>query len=185
MKNSMKLAFFAALAVAGIAACTSAPAPVHNAAPQTSSTPQTATNTPNANVVVKTDNRIGYGPIKLGMTLDEARAAGLTDLTWESTGDDHCVVDETLAISKRYGIVRITLPADAKTSKDIGVGSTFAEVKKAYPNASEYRHDKYGYSFIGWSALLNDKVEYAFLGEQKVVRIKLLARDADCSMAYL
>lgn len=190
MKNSVKLAFVAALAVAGIAACTSAPAPQHNAAPQTSSSapqtsssaPQTVTNPPKANVAVKADNRIGYGPIKIGMTLDEARAAGLTDLTWQSDGDHLCVADDKLAISKRYGIVRITLPADAKTSTGIGVGSTFADVKKAYPNASAYRS--------GWSARVNDTVGYSFLGEpdsdaNKVVGVKLISRDADCSMAYL
>jgi hypothetical protein len=189
MKNSIKLAFFAALAVAGIAACTSTPAPQQNSAPQSSSTsptlssaPQTVTNSPNANVVVKADNRIGYGPIKIGMTLDEARAAGLTDLTWQSDGDHLCVADDELAISKRYGVVRISLPADARTSTGIGVGSTFADVKKAYPNASEYRS--------GWSARVNENVGYAFLGEpgsdaNKVVGVKLISRDADCSMAYL
>lgn len=183
MKNSIKLAFFAAVAVAGIAACTSAPAPVHNAAPQTSSsTPQTVTEPPKATVAVKVDNRIGYGPIKIGMTLDEARAAGLTELTWQSDGDDLCVADDELAISKRYGVVRISLPVDARTSAGIGVGSTFADVKKAYPKASAYRS--------GWSARVNDTVGYSFLGEpdsdaNKVVRVKLISRDADCSMAYL
>lgn len=150
MKNSIKLAFFAVVALAGISACTATPAP---------------------------QNRIGYGEIKLGTTLDEARAAGLTELTWQSAGDDVCVADDKLAISKRYGVVRISLPPDAKTSTGIGVGSTFAEVRNAYPNAAEFRS--------GWSALLNDKVEYAFLGEETVVGVKLISRDADCSMAHL
>jgi hypothetical protein len=150
MTNSIKFAFFAVVAFAGISACTATPAPQY---------------------------QIGYGEIKLGTTLDEARAAGLTELTWQSDGDI-CVADDKLAISKRYGVVRISLPPDAKTSNGIGVGSTFAEVRNAYPNAAEFRS--------GWSALLNDKVEYAFLGDaNKVVRVKLISRDADCSMAYL
>lgn len=155
MKSSIKLAFFTAVAVAGIAACTSA----------------------KANTVVDSESRIGYGAIKLGMTLDEARAAGLTDLTWPGDGDDTCVADDELAISKRYGVVRISLPEDARTSTGIGVGSTFADVQKAYPNASRHRS--------GWSARVSDNVGYAFLGEDEVVRVKLVSRDADCSTAHL
>lgn len=198
MNNSIKLALVAAVAVAGIAACTSTPAPRHDAVSQPSSTPtsetsspptvvtevviQTVTNPnpPAPDAVAEVDHRFGYGVIKLGMTLDEARAAGLTDLTWDS--NDNCVADDKLAISKKYGIVRISLPKDAKTSKGIGAGSTFADVKRAYPNASEYR--------AGWSAKLTDEVGYSFLGEpgndaNKVTGLKLGTSQADCAMAFL
>lgn len=62
-------------------------------------------------------------------------AAGLTDLTWNSPGETDRVADGEAAISRQHGVERITLPAEAKTSNGIGVGSTFAEVKRAYPNA--------------------------------------------------
>ncbi|MFJ5987695.1 hypothetical protein [Lentzea sp. NPDC092896] len=196
MNSSVKLALIVAVAVSGIAACTSTPAPKQNSAPATelpSATPPavvtevvtaTVTNPPQA--VVKVDNRPGYGALKLGMTLDEARAAGLTDLTWDSDGDGICVADDEVAISKKYGVVRITLPLDARTSKGIGVGSTFAEVKDAYQAASEYRS--------GWSARISDNASYAFLGSGKldhfpdtdeVVLIKLGSSNADCALALL
>jgi phage tail sheath gpL-like len=96
------------------------------------------------------------------------------------------VYDNKVAISKKYGVERITLPAEAKTSKGIGVGSTFAEVKRAYPNASEYRS--------GWSAKVDDNATYAFMGSydldhfadtDKVIRIKIGAINVDCAMASL
>ncbi|HEX8865238.1 MAG TPA: hypothetical protein VF821_06225 [Lentzea sp.] len=204
MNSSIRIALLAAVAVAGMTACTSTPASQHNSAPQTSSTPtstsssetssppppvvtevvtQTVTNPPKPDAAVQTDNRIGYGGIKIGMTLDEVRAAGLTDLTWDSDGDPFCVADRKLTISKKFGVVRIVLPAEAKTSKGVGVGSTFADVRKAYPNASEYRD--------GWSARLNDEVVgYAFVGEpgndaNKVELVKLTSSKADCSLALL
>lgn len=154
MKNSIKLVFVATLAVVGIAACTSAPA------------------------VVADD----HGALKLGMSLDEARAAGLTTLAFESDRGNECVADDKIAVSRRFGVERISLPVDARTPKGIGVGSTFGDVKKAYPNATEYR--------AGLSARVDDHALYSFQGEpgsdaNKVVRIKLGARDVHCSMAEL
>lgn len=196
MNSSIKIALLAAVAVAGMAACTSAPASQNNAAPQTSATPtsetpppvvtevvtQTVTNPPKPQGVTNVDGHTGYGSIKLGMTLDEARAAGLTDLTWQSDGDGACVGDGKISVSKKYGIVRIMLPADAKTSKGIGVGSTFGDVKRAYPDASEYRG--------GWSASATGDASYSFLGEpgsdaNKVSGMKLTLNGADCAMFLL
>jgi hypothetical protein len=142
---------------------------------------QPATNPP-PQAVTKADNRIGYGSLKLGMTLEEARAAGLTNLSWENSAEPNCAGDDRIAVSKKYGIERITLPSEAKTSKGIGVGSTFGDVRKAYPDASEYR--------AGWSASIDANAHYAFLGEpgsdaNKVSTIKIGANNVDCSMAFL
>lgn len=211
MKNSIKAAFVVAIAAVAVTACSPSS---EQAAPATaSSTPsssapsssapsfQTATpappvvadvvtepvaDQPVTQAVAKTDNRVGYGALKLGMTLEEARAAGATNLTWESEGDGTCVGDAKVAISKLHGVVRITLPAGAKTSKGIGVGSTFGEVKRLYPGASEYRD--------GWSASLDRNSHYAFVGSptgehfadaDQVFKIKLGANNADCSMYML
>ncbi|MGW4208263.1 hypothetical protein ACWEIJ_09785 [Lentzea sp. NPDC004789] len=199
MNSSVKIAFVAAFAAVGIAACTAAPAVRNNAAPQTSSSTPTSetstpppsvvtevvtatvTNPPRPEAVTKTDDRVGYGPIKLGMTLDEARTAGLTDLTWESDGDGLCVGDDKIAVSKKYGVVRISLPRDAKTAKGIGIGSTFGDVKRAYPQAAEYRG--------GWSAVVGSAI-YSFVGTpgsdaNKVEFMKLGSTPADCAMFLL
>ena len=196
MKNSIKIAVVAAIAAVGLAACTNTPAQDQNAAPapqtqssETAAPPpsvvtevvtSTVTNPPKPQSVTdQTDNRPGYGALKLGMTLEEARAAGLTNLTWD---DDICVGDDKVAISKNHGVVRITLPADAKTSKGIGTGSTFGDVKKAYPNAQEYRG--------GYSARVTDQWGYTFKGDpgndaNKVATITIGSSVADCAMYLL
>jgi hypothetical protein len=132
--------------------------------------------------VTRVDNRLGYGALKIGMTIEEARAAGLTDLTWDSEGDSFCVRDSKITVSKKFGVVRITLPAGASTSKGIGVGASFGDVTRAYPDASEYRS--------GWSAKVGDNALYDFVGEpgdlaNKVQRIRLVAHGVDCSTAIL
>lgn len=204
MKNSIKVAFIAAVAIAGIAACT----PSQNAAPATSTESSapgttapsstspstsvvtevvTSTVTPPAQpqAVAKTvDNRPGYGVLKLGMTPPEAEAAGQV-VNWGIDGDPYCRSNDKVAISLKYGIVRITLPVEAKTSAGIGVGSTYADVKKAYPAATEYR--------AGYSVKLQGYV-YQFQGAgnidhfkdtDKVKQIRILAHETDCSFAVL
>lgn len=196
MKRSIKIAFIAAISVAGVAACTSAPVPVQSAAPAThlpfaTASPSTSvvttvvtstvTNPPKPDSLVKVDSRLGYGALKLGMTPEEAVAVGLAELNWGADGAT-CTGAENVAISKKYGIERITLPADAKTSKGIGVGSTVADVKKAYPNAKQYR--------MGYSASLNDTGGYSFAtygyaDMDKIVEIKLVSKQTDCAFAAL
>ena len=188
------LALSAIAAVLGLAACTSTPDTAAPSGTTTTTTPPpevvtevvtaTVTNPPRA--VAKTDNRLGYGALKLGMTLEEARAAGLTDLTWSGAGDQTCVADDAVAISRKHGVVRITLPAEARTSRGIGVGSTYAEVRGAYPDATEYDD--------GWSAEVAGNATYSFVGNpefvffgdtDEVFRIKLGAVEADCAPALL
>ncbi|MFI6100683.1 hypothetical protein ACIA8G_34470 [Lentzea sp. NPDC051213] len=202
MKNSIKIAFVAAIAAVGMAACTSAPNSENNAAP-TSSTPtsassqipppsvvtevvtQTVTNPPKPQAVAKkVDNRPGYGALKLGMTLDEARATGMIgDLGDYQSG---CASNGVVAISKKHGVERITLPRDAKTSAGIGVGATYADVKRAYPNASEFNK---GYSarITGAAVEFQSKINayMPYKDSDTVDRIKLLALDVDCSFALL
>ncbi|MET9627448.1 hypothetical protein ABZX92_08285 [Lentzea sp. NPDC006480] len=182
------LVLVSAAAALALSACSTTPHSSSAPTPTSSPTAPAATEVvtqpvtnPPPQAVTKTDNRIGYGSLKLGMTLEEARAAGLTNLTWENANAG-CAADDRIAVSKEHGIERITLPAEAKTSKGISVGSTFGDVRKAYPTASEYR--------AGWSATIDTNAHYAFQGEpgsdaNKVVTIKLGANDVSCAMAYL
>ena len=201
--NIAKTVVVAAFVAIGLAAC-SAPAPqpvaAQNTTPSaastvsevpppvvTGTTTATVTNATQPQAVRKVDDRPGYGALKLGMSLDEARAAGLTQLTWGGDGqvDPGCAADERIAVSKKYGIERITLPVGATTSAGIGVGATFGDVKRAYPNAKEYR--------AGYSASIGN-AHYAFLGigsaehfedSDEVLVIKLSANAVDCPMAAL
>jgi hypothetical protein len=187
MKRSIVLVAIAA--TFGLAACTSTPVPQQNAAPVTQlpSGTTSVTNPPAPQAVMKSDDRLGYGALKLHMTLEEARATGQTDLTWEDAGDSPCVADGKVTISRKHGVVGIFLPAEAKTSKGIGIGSTFADVKSAYPDATEYG--------AGWTAAVDGDTHYAFLSSSKsedyhvlteeVAGIKLLANGADCMLSLL
>lgn len=204
MKNAIKIAFGIAVATVGIAACTATPDAKQNAVPTTpdpiSATPSSApsssvppssaastvvttvTSPPQPESLVKIDNRLGYGALKLHMTAEEAVAAGVQNLRWGPNGDSDCAGAENVAISKKYGVERITLPEGARTSRGIGVGSTVADVKKAYPNATEYR--------MGFSVKLNDTGSYSFTtfgyaDTDKIVAIKLMANQTDCAFAAL
>ncbi|SDH44671.1 hypothetical protein SAMN05216553_12270 [Lentzea fradiae] len=194
MKNAVKAALIAALAVAGAAACTSEPTP--SAAPATTTTSTTTepapapstsvvtevvtatvTNPAKQPALVKTDTRVGYGALKLGMTLEEAKATGLagTDLV---THDGVCWANERVSVSEQYGVVRISLPAGVSTSTGIGVGSTVDDVKRVHPDASEYR--------AGLSATLDATSHFNFIiNSGRVVHIKIGANTADCVMADL
>lgn len=184
MKNTVKIAFVSAVAaVLGLTACTSTPD--QNAAAQTTaSTPSTSVVTEVETATVtnppkqQADGRPGYGTLKLGMTLEEARATGQTNLTF-SEGNPFCVSDGSVAISKQDGVSRITLPADGRTSKGIAIGYGIDQVRMAHPNAQEYR--------AGLSVQL-DGYSYAFLIENdSVVAIKLLSNSAasGCTQADL
>lgn len=83
----------------------------------------------------------GYDGIELGMTLAEAKAAGLTVL--HSTGTDGCrsgmLPDfgiPAVIISPDRGVVMISAPdASATTREGVHIGSTKEQVMAAYPDA--------------------------------------------------
>lgn len=198
MKNSVKIAFVAAFAVVGIAACT----PAENAAPPAStesSAPGTPTAAPSGTVVtetvtstitppaqpkavVHTDDRPGYGALKLGMTFAEAKATGMIgNLTELGNHPEACVANGAVAISKKYGVERITLPRDAKTSGGIGVGANYAAVKKAYPAAVDYRNGYY-VNLSNFQIAFEGKVvvERAYNETDTVEKIKLRSLEINC-----
>ncbi|NGY61722.1 hypothetical protein G7043_22600 [Lentzea sp. NEAU-D13] len=146
----------------------------------------TVTNPAQPESLVKIDNRLGYGALKLHMTPEEAVAAGLEGLELEP-GAGACSIAENVAISRKYGIERITLPAESTTSLGIGVGSTVADVKKAYPNAKPFRggfsvelNDTGGYTFS-----VTSKLNGPFADTDKVEAVKLMASLVECPNAAL
>lgn len=199
MKNAIKIAFTIAVATVGIAACTSTPdsrqdstptTPDPIAAPPSSSTvvtevtTTTVTNPPKPDSFVQVDHRLGYGALKLHMTPDEAAAAGLKGLKLGPEAGA-CATAENVVISRKYGIERITLPAESTTSLGIAVGATVADVKKAYPDAKVFNG--------GYSVRLNDTGSYwfsvmsksngSFADADKVLAIKLVASQVECPNA--
>jgi hypothetical protein len=214
MNHSIKIAVVAVIALVGAAACTNgstqkpdaAPAPVI-ASTTTTTTTTSASSAPEqpATVVTevvtmtvtrepappafvqKVDSRPGYGKLKLGMTLEEARETGLVGTIPDFDDNaNSCVMNSVVAVSKKYGVERITLPASARTSTGIGVGTTYSAVKKAHPDAVEYRH---GYTARMAGFILNfqsrNDAFMPYRDTDTVAKIKLISSDLDCPNAAL
>jgi hypothetical protein len=87
---------------------------------------------------------IGYGVLKLGMSEADAVATGFITRAVDDdrgchqyTTTGHPGVVGAVVTSPTAGVVQITLPNEARTPMDIGVGSTVAEVKARYPAVVE------------------------------------------------
>jgi hypothetical protein len=179
------LVLVAIAAALALSACTSTPPSTPTSAPAptvpvvTEVVTQTVTNPPKP----QTDDRPGYGALKLGMTMDEAKATGLAGTDFHVVRDGQCSYNANITVSTN-GVERIVFPKDAKTSAGIAVGSTLADVKKAYPSATE---DGLGYfaDISGDARLLfetSDTLVPRGLTD-KVTTIKLFKRQLACTAA--
>ncbi|TMR06577.1 hypothetical protein ETD86_52620 [Nonomuraea turkmeniaca] len=128
----------------------------------------------------------GYGAIKLGMGLKQARGTGKIvrkagggaapcsgwDLKQYPTGKDRV----GLYISKKRGVAVIFAQKGIKTPEGIGIGSTMRQVKRAYPRL---KTSASGFPYT--SVPRNPKAYYAFLASKGKVRQLILALDTqDC-----
>jgi hypothetical protein len=105
--------------------------------------PKPRTTTPSAPPPSETG---AVGALALGMSeADALKTKSLVEPSSPADPDGKCVAYATTSvpdnnaviISPARGIVRLTLPSIAKTQRGIGVGSTVAEVKAAYPTATQ------------------------------------------------
>ncbi len=95
------------------------------------------------------------GPVQVGMTVDEANATGLFE-PFEETADDPCKEfnppiqwkapnHESLLIRVEDGkVTALGIKEGPKTAKGVGVGSTFGDVKAAYPDAKAEQSQGFG-----------------------------------------
>ncbi|WP_086820316.1 hypothetical protein [Allokutzneria sp. NRRL B-24872] len=129
----------------------------------------------------------GFGPIKVGMSLADALATGKVG---EPVGGNELCrgykwaysPGPVLTISKAHGVYSIpgTAPG-TRTPEGVGLGSTAAEVKKAYPKAVDGWQN--GVAIITTATPQNPANRYLFgTKEGKVVGFALQAVNArDCA----
>ncbi|MET9627447.1 hypothetical protein ABZX92_08280 [Lentzea sp. NPDC006480] len=149
MNRSLILVTAAAAALA-LSACTSTPAPHNDAAPPSTTSAstqppavatevvtQTVTNTPAA-PAKPVIGSFGYGPLKLGMTLQQVMDTKLIGPD-RTNGGETCTSHEILGtgqfvwVSKAKGLASITF-SPAMSSDGVGVGATEAKLKAEYTN---------------------------------------------------
>ncbi|WP_067490927.1 hypothetical protein [Actinomadura hibisca] len=124
----------------------------------------------------------GYAGVKIGMSAKQAAKThklvrkfkgGICsgyDLKGHPTGKNAVGV----YVSKKYGVALITAPKGAATPRGIHTGSTFKQLKRAYPGV---KRDIHGY----YNVKVNSKVLYQFtVSKSKVSEMSLNAKKQDC-----
>ncbi|RBQ15953.1 hypothetical protein DP939_33440 [Spongiactinospora rosea] len=127
----------------------------------------------------------GFAGVKLGVSAKAAKAGGKIrlkmaggpgcsgwDLKAYPTGRDSV----GLYISKKRGVAVIFAPKGVKTKEGIGLGSTYKQIKKAYPKVKKAAS---GYPYVTVPG--NPKAYYSFLiGKGKVYEMALGLHTQDC-----
>lgn len=128
----------------------------------------------------------GYGGITLGMSAKTAKASGKIVPAGEAASPActgwslkaHPVGRDSvgLYISKKHGVAVIFAPKGAKTPEGIGLGSTYRQIKKAYPKLKTAAS---GFPYVDIAG--NSKAYYSFLlNKGKVYEMALGLHKQDC-----
>ena len=128
----------------------------------------------------------GYGAVKLGMTAKQAQATGKVVKKLDGGGASCSGWDLKafktpknsvgLYISPRVGLAAIWAPKGVKTPQGIRIGSTYKQLKAAYPGIKKDFHGYYVVTVPG-----NKKAYYTFtVTRGKVTEYGIALRNQDC-----
>ncbi|WP_233507093.1 hypothetical protein [Spongiactinospora gelatinilytica] len=127
----------------------------------------------------------GFAGVKLGVSAKAAKAGG--KITYKQGGAPGCSGWDLksyptgrdavgLYISKKRGVAVIFAPKGVKTKEGIGLGSTYKQIKKAYPKVKRAAG---GFPYVTVPG--NPKAYYSFLiGKGKVYEMALGLHTQDC-----
>ena len=134
----------------------------------------------------------GYGSLKLGQTVKQAKATGAI-VAKKSVKEGRCTgydlkkfrtpKDEAnVYISSKLGVAAIFAGKGVKTPEGIRIGSTYKQLKKAYPRLKNEVEGVFTAKVKG-----NKKAHYTFYlntDTNKVASFGILLNKQDCNLAY-
>lgn len=132
----------------------------------------------------------GFGPLKLGMSQQQALATGLISPFEAARGEAGCVTarfkdnrgdGETYAMfSRKLGIAAIQGPLGTRTPEGIGAGATSAELIRAYPGVKQVDLDNYGRAEVTPAANPRARYRIEIGQDKKVAHVAVQFADQDC-----
>ena len=180
----------AAIGLALLAGCKPTPAP--SATPDASLAPTTPAAPTSAAAAPLVLGPTGLGALQLGMTRQQAEATGLvkpfthaddTNCAWTTTLVDAPPTDTTagtVLASDMFGVAAIFAYGSIDTPEHIKLGSTNAEVTKAYPSANLKGSTEHGNVFAKVPG--NGSASYRFeLQGALVTEVALLLKEQNCT----
>jgi hypothetical protein len=169
---------------------TSATAAQRSLASSASTPGSAASDAPAAGLVL---GPAGFGPLKLGMTSSQAQqtsiVSGLSDFPgldskspcrgiYLKAVTDHNALTVDGYVSVKYGVVQISAPAGVHTPEGIGIGSTMADVKAAFPGLTTGQGGPVTQVPGNTAALYQFSFDPA---SHAVTKVSLVAKVQDCS----